>query len=120
MAAEIKVSISLVVRKGGTVDGLDSGVISVTMTGSNVLRHRQTVGTVEEALLLGDAGAGGWFFGINRDGTNYIRIRGASGQTPLARTRAGEPACFRVDAGATPTVQADTANCELDYILVED
>lgn len=120
MAAEIKVSISLVARKGGTVAGLDAGTISVTMTGSNILQNRQTVGTSEEALLLGDVPAGGWFIGINRDSSNYIRIRGASGQTPLARCRFGEPACFRIDAGATPTVQADTANCELEYVLVED
>lgn len=121
MASEITVTVSLTFRKGGSVDGIDPGPVTVTMTGTNILRNRQTVGfAAEEALLLGDVPAGGWFIGVNRDPTNYIRIRGAAGQTPLARTRAGEPACFRIDAGATPTVQADTAACELDYLILED
>lgn len=121
MAAEITVELSVSFRKGSSMDGLDPGPISVTMTGTNILRNRQTVGfAAEEALLLGDVPAGGWAIFVNRDASNYVRIRGLSGQTPLVRLRAGEPAAFRIDAGATPTVQADTAAVELDYLLVED
>ena len=120
MASEISVALAMVARKGGTVAGLDLGKISITWTGNNALHNRQTVGTAEEALVLGDCGAGGLLIAVNRDGTNYIRIRGASGQTPLVRCRPGEPAFFRVDAGAVPTVQADTAACELEYVLLED
>lgn len=120
MAAEITVTVSLAFRKGGAVDGLDPGPVSVTFTGTNFLHNRQTVGTVEEALLLGDATAGGWCIMVNRDATNYVQIRGASGQTPLIRCRAGEPACFRIDSGASPTAQANTAAVELEYLVLED
>lgn len=120
MSAEIAVTMALVARKSGTVAGLDMGRISVTWTGNNALHNRQTVGTTEEALVLGDCGAGGYFIVVNRDASNYVRIRPATGATDLVRLRAGEAACFRLDAGATaPFVIADTAPCEIEYVLLE-
>lgn len=121
MASEITVELALSFRKGSSQEGVDPGPISVTMTGTNFLRNRQTVGTSEEALLLGDVPAGGWVFMVNRDSSNYVRVKAATGATALIRLRAGEAACFRLDAGATaPFVQADTSAVELEYLLIED
>lgn len=121
MSAEISVALAMVARKGGTVAGLDLGRIAVTWTGNNALHNRQTVGTSEEALVLGDCGAGGFLILVNRAASNYVKIRPASGAADLIRLRAGEGACFRLDAGATaPFVIADTAPCELEYVLLED
>lgn len=121
MSAEIQVSLSLVARKGGTLAGLDLGALSITWTGNNSLHNRQTVGTVEEALVLGDCGAGGFLIMVNRSASNYVKVRPSSGVADLVRLRAGEGACFRLDAGATaPFVIADTAACELEYVLLED
>lgn len=121
MASEISVALAMVARKGGTVAGLDLGKISITWTGNNTLHNRQTVGTTEEALVLGDCGAGGWLILVNRDAANYVKVRPATGVADLVRLRAGEGACFRLDAGATaPFVIANTAPCELEYVLLED
>lgn len=119
MAADISVTMALVCRKSNTLDGMDLGTFSVTMTGTNVLHNRQSVGIAEEALLLGDCGAGGWIIMKNHGPTNYVQVRGLSGQTPLMRVPVGEACCGRLDATSTPTVQANTAACEVEYLLLE-
>ncbi len=94
--------------------------LSIDMTGSQVIHNIQTVATSEEVLLLGDVGVGGWLFAVNRDATNWVAIRGASGETDLVKMLAGEFALFRVHGDAsTPYVIADTASCELEYWLLE-
>lgn len=121
MSAEIKVTMALVVRKGGTLEGIDLGTFSVTMTGGNVIRNRQTVGTVAEALVLGDAGAGGWILLVNRDASNFVGLVANSGGTYFIRMMPGEGALFRVDATASaPFIKADTAACEVEYLLLEN
>lgn len=120
MASEITIRASLSFRKGADMDGIDPGEISVTMTGSKVQRGVQLVGTVEEPLLLGEPGAGGWLWMRNLDATNYVQVRGASGAQALSRMNAGEPALFRLDAGSTPYLIANTAACSVQYLLLSD
>jgi len=94
--------------------------LSVDMAGTIAIHNIQTVGTSEEALLLGDAGAGGWFFGINRDATNWVAIRSATGVTDLCKLLAGEFALFRLHGDASaPFVIADTSSCSLEYWLLK-
>lgn len=119
MADEIAITMALVARKSGTLGGMDLGTFTVTMTGTNVLHNRQVVGTAEEALLLGDCGSGGWVIMKNHGPTNYVQVRGLSGQTPLVRLLVNEPWCGRLDATSTPTVQANTAACDVEYWLLE-
>jgi len=121
MSAEIKVTMALVARKGGSNPGLDMGTFSVTWAGNNHLHNRQNVGITEEALVLGDCGTGGYLIMVNRDATNYVTVRAATGATGLVRLKAGEGACFRLDAAATaPFVIANTAAVEVEYVLLED
>jgi len=92
----------------------------IDMAGTHVTHLRQEVGTSEEALVLGDAGVGGWLLAINRDATNFIGIRSGTGATDLVKLLAGEFSLFRVHGDATaPFVIADTLACELEYWLLE-
>lgn len=119
MADEIRVSVKFSFDKGGTEIVVNLSDL-VTVTGNNCLHNRQTVGTTEEALLLGDAGTGGYLVAVNRDATNFVELRSGTGATDVVRLRAGELACFRVSPDATaPFVIADTAAVELEYWLIE-
>jgi hypothetical protein len=120
VAAEITIRASLAYHKGTDMDGIDPGEILVTMTGTKTQRGVQLIGTTEEALLLGEPGAGGWLYLRNLDATNYVQVRGASGAQALPRMRAGEPALFRLDAGSTPYLIANTAACNVLYLLLSD
>ena len=92
---------------------------SFNVAGSNALMNYQTVGTAEEALVLGDAGAGGYLLMWNTDATNYVEIRPATGIADLVRLLAGDVALFRITNDATaPFVIANTASVRIGYILL--
>ena len=120
MANEISLTFELRFAKGSSRDGIAFGPATFTFTGILHSHKQQIVGTAAEALDLGDITAGGLLAIINRYATNYVQIRGAIGQTPLVRLRAGEGAVFRLDNTATaPTVQANTAAVTIEYLLLE-
>lgn len=121
MASEIKVTASLGFIKGGAGDGISVPDLAVTLSGTKFLHGRQSIGTAEEALILGEVAAGGWLILVNRDATNFVAVKAASGATPLAKMKAGEPALFRLHPSATaPYLAADTAACEVEYLLLVD
>lgn len=119
MANEINLAASLTFAKGSSADGI-LAALTATWTGSKYLRHRQSIATTEEALVLGEAtGGGGFFFAINRDATNFVSLRVATGATNFARLNPGEFAFFRWSTAATaPYAIADTAACELEYVVL--
>lgn len=124
MANEMQIQFKVTLAHGGTEmtfpDEAEQSV-DVDVSGENFLHNRQTIGTSEEALLLGDVAAGGWFFAVNRDDTNYVELRAATGAQALAKLKPGEPCAFRLSAGATaPFAIADTAAVELEYWVLED
>ncbi len=91
------------------------------VAGSVVLHNRQEVSAGGgEALVLGDAGTGGYLLAINRDTTNSVSMRGATGDTEFVTMKPGEAAVFRLHAKATaPFVEASAATVELEYWLIE-
>lgn len=120
MANEITVEASLRFEKSGDQDGLDFGPATFTFTGTRSLKGRQSVGTSEEALILGEVTAGGMIHLRNMDATNFVSVRAAAGQTPFAKVGPGEVAQWRLHPSATaPTVQADTAACQIRYLILE-
>lgn len=120
MANEISLSFELRFAKGAARDGMPFGPATFTLTGTLHSHKQQVVGTTAEALDLGEITAGGFLAIKNLDATNYVQVRGAAGQTPLARLRAGEGCVFRLDNAATaPTVQANTAAVTIEYLLLE-
>lgn len=120
MANEISVSGRLSFVKGSSAGELISGLLTPTMTGSNYQKHRQTIGTSEEVLVVpGDAGTLGLIMAINRDVTNYVELLAASGAQAFAKMLPGEFALFRAAAGATYYGKANTGACELEYLVLE-
>ena len=89
-----------------------------TVTGDKFTHCIQEIGTSEEAIDLGDVSAGGYSFWWNHDATNYVTIRSGTGADDLVKIGPGEVALFRLTATA-PYAIADTAACELEYIILE-
>lgn len=97
--------------------------ISITDKLANIstkkyVRHKQNVGTSEEALDIGELTvAGGWAFIINRDSTNYVEIRSASGAgNDIIKILPGEFALFRWGSDVSaPYAIANTAAVQVEY-----
>ena len=88
--------------------------ISITVTGNQIMDNVQSVGTTEEAILLGDVAAGGVCFFQNMDATNFVELRSGTGATDMIRLLAGEWCLFRLSPDATaPFAIADTAAVNL-------
>jgi len=120
MANEITARGVLAFAKGDAAK-FDEGEILATMTGTKWLEGRQTVGTAEEALILGEVPAGSaWLILRNRDAANKVQIKPASGGVALIEVQAGETAGpFRFASAVTaPFVQAVTAAVDISYLLV--
>ncbi|MCA8921993.1 MAG: hypothetical protein KDD82_09305 [Planctomycetes bacterium] len=119
MADELTLRASLSCTKDGTTTALAVGPLLLDVTGGQALKNRQTVGTSEEALVVGDVASGGYMLAVNRDPTNFVQILGASGETPLVRLEPGDLCLFRVDDGATLYAIANTAPCDVEYAILD-
>jgi hypothetical protein len=123
MANELTVSVTLSFQKGtGSKIALAlSGVFDVA--GSAFIHGVQEIGTSEEAISLGGVPAAnvGYMICKNLDATNFISIHPATGVVDLVKLNPGEPALFRLDDtdAQAPYALADTAACDLQYIIVE-
>lgn len=119
MANELSISALLSAVKGSISRELKILLKQATMSGADASILTQLVTTSESALYIPPAiGTVGWFLGINRDATNFIKIRPGTGATDLCKLLPGEPALFRLVATA-PYVIADTASCQLEYLICE-
>ena len=119
MANELAVSCSVRFSKSGREADKAYGGIQVDVTGTRVVSNMQTVGTSEEALVVGDVGTAGYCIMKNLDDTNYVTIRAASAAADLVKLKAGEVAMFRL-ASSTPYAIANTAPVDLEYVLIPD
>lgn len=119
MASEATVTVALQFVKGTIpVQVLASGAVSRDVAGASYIRNVQTVGTSEEALVVGDTGSAGSLVVMhNLDSTNYIDVKPATGVAACIKLLAGDWALFRF-SGAAPFVQANTASCNLEYFLI--
>jgi hypothetical protein len=117
MANEITITLQTLLRNGGLSDNHSSGSIAVDQASAKVLRNVQTIGTVQEALVLGDITTPGYCVFINLDITNFVEI-GVTGSMFL-KLKPGEQAICRLTTTA-PFAKADTASVELFYIMYED
>jgi len=122
MANELTLTGSLSFEKGSISIDLEKTGLQVTVTGTECIRNTQIVTTSEAALLKGSVTTCGYIIAINRDATNFITIRPATGVVDCIKLKAGEFAVFRFDNtdANVPFVIADTANCVLEYLLIED
>ena len=118
MANEITVTAALAYAKDGTSFSAAVTALSITVSGARFIHARQSIGTSEEALDLGDIGTGGWLLAINRHASAVIEIRSGTGATDLVRMNGGEPALFRVSADATAPFAIASAAADLEYWLI--
>lgn len=104
-------------KSGSPSVSLTAGTLTIDVSGAQVMDNVQNVGTVEEAILLGDVAAGGYWFVQNLDATNFVKLRSGTGATDFLRLNAGEWAIFRTSADATaPYAIADTGACNVRFV----
>lgn len=91
----------------------------ITVTGEVGYKDVQTIGTSEEAVVMpGDAAAPGYIILRNMDATNFIEIGVTSTVYNIKLTPGRPVAVFPID-GTTLFAIADTANCQLEKIVIE-
>ena len=119
MANELTVSCSMRFSKSGREASQSYSGIRIDVSGDKITRVIQEIGTDEEALDVGDIGTAGYVIMKNLDDTNYIEIRPGTGEADLIKLKAGEVAMFRLALNG-PYAIANTAACDLEFLLIED
>lgn len=120
MADELTISASLAYADSEGADEL-LAVADVTpnVSTKKYAKFKQSVGTSEEALGLGEVTSLGYCLVINRDETNFVQLRTGTGGTYFAKLLPGEVALFRFGSGVTaPFVIADTAAYQIEVFLI--
>ncbi len=120
MANEITMSASIAYEdsEGSEYDLAVAELIASVAT-KKVTKLKQNVGTNEEAINLGDLSSAGYAMFINRDETNIIELRVATGGAKFATLKAdGGFAFLYLGAGAqVPYAIATTASCQMDVLI---
>ncbi len=119
---------ALEITASGALNYLDANNTQATLflngfqdsvTNKLIERVTMQILTTDTPLKLGSITSLGWFFGINRDPTNYLELRVGALGTKCAYLPPLGFACFRWGSGVTaPSAIANTAACALDYLLV--
>ena len=128
MANEITMSASMSYEDsvGGEASMSMEDVIK-SSTNKQIIEHIQSVGTSEEAIVLGEvSGQLGYAFFRNLDPTNFVELRFVTGSTKCIRLDPdinadgkGGFAIFKFGSGVSaPYLIADTAACKVRYLLV--
>lgn len=122
MANEITINVGMSRQHAtNTVDKHSIPIQRAQYTQSAVGQYdtKLSIGTSEEAVTFTDITTNGWAFLQNMDTTNYVEW-GTTGAY-IGRMRAGETAGpFRVNAGATLYLKANTAACRVRVVMYED
>jgi hypothetical protein len=120
MADEITLTAQLTYHDSGAEFSLGVDDLSITVAGSQIVHHRQSIGTSAEVLELAGLSTGGYFVAVNHDPTNYVEIAAAANAQAVVRLDPGDCACFRISgSAASPVVVADTAAVQIEYWLIE-
>jgi len=118
MANEIQVSTSLNVTKSGATSA-GSRTESITMAGDQHISNVQSVGTSWEAIQVGDVSTIGYVYARNQDSTNYVELALANdGSQVFAKLIAGNACCFPAST-ATMYAKANTAACNVHFVISE-
>ena len=105
-------------KTGSPSVNLTAGTLTIDVSGAQVMDNVQAIGfAAEEAILLGDVAAGGYWFVQNLDATNFVELRSGTGATDFIKLLAGEWAIFRTSADASaPYAIADTAAVNVRFV----
>lgn len=107
----------------GAIGGASMSIqnILASIAGSQYVRGSQSIPTSATGIKLGGIGTAGWVMIVNRDVTNFIQLLTATAGTVFAKLLPGEFALLRLDPTVTaPAAKADTASCEVEYLLIEN
>lgn len=120
MADELAISARLSYAEGDISDFLEMLPANFNVTGSRYAHNTYTATTSATAIPI-PAGTLGFAIFINRDTTNYVELKTATGGVMFAKIKAGEGAMFRFPSATTaPFILANTASCTVEYMIVED
>lgn len=121
MANEITLNASVAYEDSEDSDeSLGIANLLASVASKKYIKHKQNIGTSEEAITLGEATSPGWAMFINRDETNFISLKVATGGAIFAKLKPGEFALLRLGSGAqAPYAIADTAACQLECFLIQ-
>jgi hypothetical protein len=118
MANELSIAVNLIFSKGGAEVSKAINK-NLTVTGDAFTHGVQAVGTSEEELAQGaDLGTPGYVFVVNLDDTNYVEFGATTGVYTI-KIKAGEFDLWRHDS-ATIYAKANTAACNVEYVIIED
>ena len=119
MANEIKASVSLDYADGSRAAKLSFGGLSFDVTGDNYTQVTMEAPiTTAGAMELGDITTPGWCVIRNLDDTNFVEIRDGLSGADVIKLPANGIALFYL-ATSTPYVIADTAACDIEYLIIE-
>lgn len=90
MALEVTSSFTLAFDDGTESDALSLAAVTRTATTPKYLRHMQTVGITEEALLLGECTAPLEVGIKNLDPTNFVYVKSGTGGLRIAKIFPGK------------------------------
>ena len=119
MANEGRITVNASFTKSGTTESKNlTDTFDVASAIFN--KARQTIGTSDETLALGDVSSLGFIVAHNCDATNYIELGYTSG-TYAIKLKAGEICGFRAGSGMSAIhAKANTGSCDLEYFLISD
>ena len=119
MADEIKVHASLRCTNGNLEFDYSTAVLlfDQAVPGGPAVGMVQ-IGTSEETVAFTELTTEGWMIMQNLDDTNYVEW-GFSTGVYGGRMRAGEPGLFRLNAGTTLYMRANTASCRVRISALE-
>lgn len=119
MAQELAMSATVAYEDAfGVTATIDIPDILRTLSTKKVLHTKQSVGTSEEALALGDISTRGVLVLINRDETNFVNVKVATGGAIFAKLLPEGWCIVPLGSGAqSPYAIADTAECEVEIFL---
>ena len=115
MADELRLGVVLSFSKGSA--GVNKTAnIEVDVAGDSYVSAVQEIGTTEEVLVEPDAlGTPGYVYVRNMDATNYVEVGITASYT--IKLLAGDFALF--PAAAAIYAKANTAACNVEYIIIE-
>ena len=124
MANELTYQFQALLSNEGLTDNYSSGSVAVDQTNRRMVKDVQEIGTAAagEALGLGDLVSIGFAVFKNLDDTNFVEVgRSITGSfEAFIKLKPGESCIFRFASGTAPYALADTAACELMYVIYDD
>jgi hypothetical protein len=120
MASELVTSASVRFSKGGVDQSINPSKTS-NVTGTQSRKSTQSIGNgAKEVLDLGEITDPGMLVIVNRDATNFVNVFPDGTGIATTKIPAGEWIKLFMAAGAeAPQLQANTAPCLVEYMVVQ-